>query len=271
MAGARLAGAPAVPYTQRDPVAASTPFPVTRVAITADGDRAGAFATALRAQGLTPVPCAVLIERPAADAAPLIEAARQLEGYDWVIVASVRAVAALTQARGRPWPVQLRTAAVGPATAEAIRAAGVARPAVVAPRDGAEALWETVSSAAWAGLRVLLPTTPGGRTLLADRLREAGASVHEVEAYRMEARAPEAIRRDWAAAAPDAVVLGSARAARALIAAIGAEALGAVRVVAIGATTAAALAADGVPCEAPPHASPEAVAQQLASPGVPAA
>jgi uroporphyrinogen-III synthase len=95
----------------------------------------------------------------------------------------------------------------------------------------------------WAGTRVLVPTTAGGRHLLADGLRAAGARVDEVEAYAMRARDPRAIAGDWMAAAPDAVVVGSARAADLLAAAIGAEPLRAERVVvAIGPATAAALA-----------------------------
>lgn len=250
-------------------MAPTTPIRVSRVATTSDDDRADVLAASLRALGLTPVACPVLIETPPADPTMLAEAARSLDGRAWVIVASVRAVRALTAARGRPWPAGVRTAAVGPATAQALRDAGVTTPVLTAPTAGAEALWDALSGLSWRGCDALVPTTPGGRTLLADRLRAAGAAVDEVEAYRMEPRPGLAIARDWTAATPEAVVLASAGAAGALVAAIGAEALGAVRVVAIGATTAAALAAAGVRCESPAQASFEAAARLLSAPAVP--
>ncbi|MEZ5286143.1 MAG: uroporphyrinogen-III synthase [Vicinamibacterales bacterium] len=126
---------------------------------------------------------------------------------------------------------------------------------MVADADGAEALWTRLAALDWRGLRVLLPTTPGGRRTLADGLRHAGARVTEIDAYRMDARAPEAIARDWQAAVPDAVLLGSPRTATALIGAVGAEALRALRItIAIGHSTAAALHDAGIPSTIPPSA-----------------
>ena len=139
----------------------------------------------------------------------------------------------------------MRTAAVGRQTAQALVEAGTTRPPLVADGDGAEALWARLRDAdAWPGRRVLLPTTPGGRRTLADALTQAGATVQELETYRMEARPPEAIAGDWQAAAPDAAVIASPRVATVLVDVLGASALRDLRgVVAIGHTTAAALTA----------------------------
>ncbi|MCC6988672.1 MAG: uroporphyrinogen-III synthase, partial [Acidobacteria bacterium] len=80
-----------------------------------------------------------------------------------------------------------------------------------------------------------------------DHLRIAGAEVDEVEAYRMTPRPAVDIALDWTAAAPDAAVIGSSRVAQELCAAVGAQALSALRaVVAIGRTTAGTLRGLGV-------------------------
>lgn len=198
---------------------------------------------ALREHGFVPVACRVLEAAAPVDAAPLERAAHGLTAYDWVICASARAVSALVDARRAPWPVGLRTAAVGRATAQALRDAGAVPEPVTAPEGGADPLWPVLAHAdTWPGRRVLLPTTPGGRRVLAEQLTAAGAEVHEVEAYRMVERRGADIARDWRDTAPDAVVLTSPRIAQVLAAAVGTPALEAVRaVVAIGTTTAATL------------------------------
>jgi uroporphyrinogen-III synthase len=227
-----------------------------RVAVTRDEPPGGPLGAALAAHGLAAVYCRVLVEQPPADAAPLEAAARGLDAYDWVVVASARAVRAITRARGGPWPPGIRTAAVGRATADALAGAGVTHPTLIAPTAGAEALVTLLSDVDWVDRRVLVPTTPGGGRLLADHLRAAWALVDEVEAYAMAPRDPRAIAADWTAAAPDAAILASPRTAEILAAAVGADALGALRaVVAIGETTAAALDRLGVPWIVAPEAA----------------
>lgn len=226
-----------------------------RVAVTRDEPDDGPLGAALRARGLVPVACPVLVEHAPADPAALEDAARTLEQYDWVVVASARAVRAITRARGGPWPPDISTAAVGAVTAAALAGAGVTRPTVVAPEEGAEALWTLLEQVDWVDRRVLVPTTPGGRRLLVEHLRAAWAIVDEVDAYVMRPRAPHDIDADWHAAAPDAAVIASPRVAETLVAAAGVDALRALRlVVAIGATTGVALDRLGVPCEIPDRA-----------------
>lgn len=226
-----------------------------RVAVTREESDDGPLATALRADGLTPVACPVLVEAPPADPAPFEAAARTLEHYDWIVVASARAVGAIARSRGTPWPADIRTAAVGAATAAALAEAGITRPTLVAPEPGAEALVELLADVDWVGRRVLVPTTPGGKAILAEHLRAAWAIVDEVEAYAMHARAPGDIARDWHASAPEAAVIASPRVAELLTAAVGADALRALHVVvSIGATTRLALDRLGVSSETPAHA-----------------
>lgn len=224
-----------------------------RVCVTRDERPDGALADALRARGFNPAPCVVLVECEPESPEHLRRVAARLDEFDWIICASARAVGALTAARGAPWPPGVRTAAVGRRTAEALVTTGASPPPVVAEGDGADALWNALRHQAdWRDVRVLLPTTSGGRRTLVDALRSAGAAVEEVEAYRMCTRDRRAIAADWAAAAPDAAVIASPRAADALLDAVGGDALRHLQVVvAIGHTTADALRDRGIPALVP--------------------
>jgi len=236
------------------------------VAVTRDEPADGALHLALRRAGLTAVACPVVREAPPPDAAPLRDAARDLERYDWLVVASARAVAALQAARdGAALPVRLQTAAVGLRTALALTACGAIAP-VRASREGAQPLAVALREAdRWADRRVLLPRALDGGTVLADALASYGAEVTVVVAYRTEPRDPAAIRACWRSAPVDAAVFASPSAVRALIRAVGAEAVARLDfVIAIGPTTAAALAEHDVPAIVPSHADFDSIAQLLA-------
>lgn len=225
----------------------------TRLCITRDVDRAGWSA------------CVVVEPGPLADPAALALAAARLDTYDWLVCASPRAVTALHERRGTAeWPAALHAAAVGAATARALREAGAVTPPVTGSGDGAASLWTRLAEAAhWPGQRVLVLTTPGGLTVLAHQLTAAGAHVDVVEAYAMQPRVAGAIRADWAVASPDAVVVTSPRSATVLVDAIGPAALTRPRVVAIGHTTSARLHELGIAHEVAPHADFDRLAPWL--------
>jgi uroporphyrinogen-III synthase len=189
----------------------------------------------------------------------------RLEVYDWLVVSSVRAVHALASARGpNAWPHTLRGAAVGAHTAQALREHGLER--VVTGREGgADALLERLLAIeSWPGRHVLAPRAADGRRVVERGLVAAGARVEEVLAYRTAAIPAERLRERWRAARPDAAVIASPSAARALVGAIGAPALCALRgVVAIGPTTAAALRELRVPSRVANAATFEAAAETL--------
>jgi uroporphyrinogen-III synthase len=236
-----------------------------RVAVTRAEDESGPLGSALRARGLIPVSCPLLVEALLDDLTPLRDAAARLDSYDWIVVASTRAVDALSAQRHGPWPHGLRSAAVGLTTARALSALGATPPPIVSDTAGAAALWNTLASLdAWSARRVLALTTPGGRTTLIDALRAAGAEVDAIDAYCMAARPPARIRDDWRRAEPDAAVLSSPRSASALVAAIGRDTLAGLHaVVAIGQTTADRLAELGVACLVAPEASFDAAADTI--------
>jgi uroporphyrinogen-III synthase len=237
-----------------------------RVAVTRDEGPGGPLSEALRREGFDPRLCTVSIETRPADPAPLQQAVAQLDRFDWVICASQRAVHAVAERWGRAWPATVRTAAVGHATAAALIAAGAVDP-VVGEDAGAESLWAALQPCdTWPGRRVLVPNVSGGRRVLIDGLQAARADVTVVEAYAMMPRPAPDIAAAWAAIAPDAVVIVSPSTATILAAAVGAPALREVRAaVAMGATTASALAGLGVPASVPPSSDFESLARHLAA------
>lgn len=88
-------------------------------------------------------------------------------------------------------PAGPRIAAIGPATAAALRAAG--RPAdLTAARPDSEGLLADPAFADVAGRRILIVRGVGGRELLARSLRARGADVAYREVYRRECPAPPA-------------------------------------------------------------------------------
>lgn len=243
------------------------PSPATgwRVLNTRDEAADGPLSRALTAAGLVPLACSVVETRPSPMPERLAHAVATLSSYGWLIVSSARGVGALAAAGLTTWPRGLRSAAVGPATARALVAVGADPAPIVGIGEGADALWSTLAAEAWAGVRVLVVTTTGGRVVVEDALRRAGALVDVVEAYHVAPRPAEAIRAAWATADADAVVVTSPRAAAVLVEAIGAEPLQAgVSVIAIGATTHDALRELGIAAHVPPHADFAAVARLAA-------
>ena len=237
-----------------------------RVAIVRDGDN-GALIRELDRPRLRRRPRPVMREEPPADPARLRAVALALETFDWLVVASTRAVEALVRARSSAWPPHLRTAAVGHSTAAALVAAGAIRPPVVATQDGADALLKRLlDEPSWTDVRVLCPTVDGGRRTLIEGLRDAGAIVDEVEAYRTTPLAPTDVSAAWTAFAPDAAIVGSGRSAQALIDAMGIESLRQLRcLLVVGRSTEAAFDAAGIATELMPRADFTSTATHLAS------
>lgn len=132
-----------------------------------------------------------------------------LDTFDWVVLTSAAGVAALPATpRGPRW------AAVGPATANALRARGVEVDAVPGEANGAE-LAAALPDAG--GARVLLVRASLADHDLPDALRARGAAVEELTAYETvegpeESREP--LRRAMSDAGVTAVVFASGSAAR---------------------------------------------------------
>lgn len=128
--------------------------------------------------------------------------------YALVVFVSPNAVqqAFAAMPEGFRWPQDVPAAVVGPASAQALAAHGVAAPTyrVIRPdshaddaRQDSEALYARLDVATLSGREVLIVRGNGGREWLADRLREAGVAVRTVEAYRRGVPVPDAAA--WAA------------------------------------------------------------------------
>jgi uroporphyrinogen-III synthase len=159
------------------------PLAGVRVAVTRDEPPGGPLARRLAAAGARVLAWRALATAPPADPAPLAAALARLDGFDWLVVASAHAVAAVA-AGVEALPERLRVAAVGEATAAAARRAGWRVDRV--PREfRAAALAEAFRAAGDArGARLLLPASDLTDPALGDRLAALGAEVARVEAYR---------------------------------------------------------------------------------------
>jgi uroporphyrinogen-III synthase len=119
---------------------------------------------------------------PPADPRPLERAASELALYDWLIFTSSNAVEAFLPLTGGSVPGRLRIAAVGPATAEALRAWEI-EPHLTAARADAEGLLAELAPLVDRSRRVLLPQADDARPTLAEGLARAGAEAVAIVAY----------------------------------------------------------------------------------------
>jgi uroporphyrinogen-III synthase len=179
-----------------------------RLIVTRPQPQADAWVAALRADGIDACALPLLAIEPAAPDA-LAPAWRALHDCALVVFVSPNAVASFFAARPAQaaWPAGLIAASPGPGSDAALQDAGVAQriaPAADAAQFDSEALWAQLARHDWGGRRVLIVRGDGGRELLADHLRAAGATVHAVQAYRRSApRWTSAQHATYAAAAAE--------------------------------------------------------------------
>jgi uroporphyrinogen-III synthase len=136
------------------------------------------LATRLRALGAVPV-VAPAIRIEFTDPPELDRALAHVTAYHWMVFTSrsgVEAVFRRTASIAGP-----KVAAIGPATAAALRAHGV-EPNLIPPEYVAEAILEAIGEVR--GLRFLLPRAAIAREALVEGLRRRGAVVDEIAAYR---------------------------------------------------------------------------------------
>jgi uroporphyrinogen III methyltransferase/synthase len=236
-----------------DPTAGAVVAPLAgrTVVVTRGGERAGDLVDALTWAGATALELPLTRQvDPADGGAALRAAAAGVRDNAWVALTSVTAVerfmGALRDARDLG---SVLVAAVGPATADALRRAGVEADLVPAEHS-ARGLVEAFPDAATVGSRrVLFPAADLAPGTIPDGLARLGWDVRRVEAYRTVPRAtPEPALLERVAAA-DAVTFTAPSAVQAFLAlrsAAGSELTPPVHVVCIGATTAAAARAAGL-------------------------
>lgn len=158
-----------------------------------------------------------------ADAGPARALLGRLESFDWAIFISANAAERGLALLGRPWPGQVRAAAVGAGTRRLLNERGVHE--VIAPegRSDSEALLALPAFEAIRGRRVAIIRGEGGREVLRDALQARGASVEYAECYRRlrPHAVPGSLLSEWARGGVHAVTVNSAEALSNLLAMAG--------------------------------------------------
>jgi uroporphyrinogen-III synthase len=197
------------------------------VVITRPRAAAEALAASLTRHGARAFVFPALAIEAVGDSPALDAALALLPGCDIAIFVSANAVErglALAGRRGG-WPVGARVAAIGEATAEALRNSGFAR--VISPpeRHDSEALLAQDDLKAVEGRNILIFRGKGGRELLRETLEARGARVTYVECYRRVRPAGDAasLIRAWTRGEIQAVSVLSAETLENFIEMIGAD------------------------------------------------
>ncbi|MBA2336158.1 MAG: glutamyl-tRNA reductase [Acidimicrobiia bacterium] len=212
-----------------------------RVVVTRPPGQADGLAIALVEHGATLVSLPLIRIEPAPDAA--LADVEDLDAYDWVVFTSANGVGAIPQ-RLRGTVASARIAAVGPATAAAVRGLG-AEPSLVPERFAADELVAGLEPLR--GARLLLLQADIADPRFADELRNRGAHVEAVTAYRTVTVEPSSAELEQLGDGVDAIVLASGSAARSLARLVSRHPeLGRLLLACIGPTTAAAAAEAGL-------------------------
>ncbi len=159
-----------------------------RVVVTRSTRQAAELLERLEEHGADAVALPLLEVLPPRDERSLERAASELALYDWLVLTSANAVESLLERSGGTVPARLRTAVVGKATAQALRAYEI-EPDVIAEESRAEGLAAALAPRIERRRRVLLPQAEDARPVLAEQLEAAGAEVVRVTAYRKQAPA----------------------------------------------------------------------------------
>lgn len=229
------------------PTAASasrTPLPLRgrTLVVMRPREQAASLCARIEAGGGRALRFPVIAVGPALDPGPLQAIVGRLDEFDLAFFVSPNAVdhalrAILPQ---RAWPSGLRVATVGKGSQRVMQGWGFAD--VIAPADGfdSEAVIALPEFAADAvrGRKVLIFRGDGGRELLADTLRERGATVEYVTCYRRyrPAADPAALLGPVARGEVDGLLLTSSEGVRNLESMLGADGLAALRAVTVFAT-----------------------------------
>jgi uroporphyrinogen-III synthase len=230
------------------------------VVVTRDEPPHGPLTRRLEAEGARVLAWPTIALEPPRDPAPLERALGRLEQYDWLLLTSPRAVAAVA-ARISRLPERLRVAAVGAATAAAAAELGWRVDRVPDEYHG-EALAAAFAAAGdAAGARLLYPAADRAGEQLPDALATLGARVDRVEAYVVATAPldPAARLAEAELGGVDAVTFASPSAVEGLAAALGerelARLLERAPAVVIGPATERALARRGLRPGATAHPS----------------
>lgn len=170
------------------------PLSGRRIVVTRRPEQSANLCARLQEMGAAVIELPLIEVLPPAQTAPLDDALRRLDGYDWAVFTSANAVRSVSE-RMTDLSIPERSltsrkvASVGPSTTRAVREyfSGAAV-SLEAPKHDAESLLTELAPSA-RGRRFFLPTSDRARDVLPAGLREEGAEVDVVVAYRTVAPA----------------------------------------------------------------------------------
>lgn len=188
-------------------------FRVAAAIVTRARVQAGPLCRGLEEMGIRAIASpAIRFDEPG-DWGPFDGAAAEGGSWDWLILTSangVRAVSRRLTRLGSGWQAfaGARVAAIGPATARALREAGV-EPSLVPEEFVAEGILEAFEGEPLESARILLARAEKARDVLPDELRRRGAQVDVVPVYRTVPCEPsaEAVQALRGAAGRDLLVI----------------------------------------------------------------
>jgi uroporphyrinogen-III synthase len=155
-----------------------------RVVVTRPQDQSQELCDRLQALGAEPIIFPVIAIVPPEPGGPVDDAIARLDSYDWIIFTSVNGVKHFwTRLLEHPTQRSIsgpKIAAIGPATAQALRQHGISVHLMPA-EFRAEAILDEIGDVT--GLHILLPRADIARPVLADGLYAMGARVDEVPTY----------------------------------------------------------------------------------------
>lgn len=205
------------------------------VVVTRARAQSGEITNRLEALGATVIHCATIEVAPPSSWVALDSAIENLADYDWLVFTSANGVECFfrrlreKRTEGNPHPVAQIICAIGPATAQALKAEG-ARTNVVASESRAEGALAAIIDYLGVpervrGLNFLIPRARVAREVLPDGLRRLGARVDAVEAYQTIRPdiEPEIIRRLFKEQSIDAITFTSSSTVSNLAALVGLE------------------------------------------------
>ncbi|MDP9112960.1 MAG: uroporphyrinogen-III C-methyltransferase [Acidobacteriota bacterium] len=245
-----------------------------RIVVTRDRGQSPLLAEPLEALGAEILFVPVIQVVHAAEGSSLEQAIANLRAYDWLIFTSVNGVRHFVEALDRSTSdlraLKAKICAIGSATQAAIEALHL-RVDILPKEYVAESLVAALEGEDLRGKRVLLPRAAVARDLVPDTLRERGAVVDVVEAYRTvippdaAARAKEALAHK-----PDWITFTSSSTVTNLLKVAGPEALAGIKIASIGPVTSATAREAGltVDVEAEPHTIEGLVHALSAHPGL---
>jgi uroporphyrinogen-III synthase len=224
-----------------------------RIVVTRRPGQSAGLVDRLRERGALVLEVPAIEIVPPGDPGPLDAALGELDRYDWVVLTSPNAVAAVLTRLAvlGLYPrlgARAKLASVGPATTIALRSSFPEDKVALEPKQEyrAEGLLLAFADRSLGGKRVLLPTSTVARDTLAEGLRRLGAAVEVVAAYAtVEPPGLEAAVARCLESGFDLALFASPSAVEAFARAAGARASG-LAVAVIGPTTEATARAAGM-------------------------